>query len=66
MTEQMEYGHTMQHSAAGEVANQGREVKQRGLQREDFGPGSAATGNWSSSSCDRSQKLEMVSERKCD
>lgn len=27
----------MQHSPAGEVTNQGREVKQRGLQREDLG-----------------------------
>lgn len=56
----------MQHSAAVKVTNKGREGKQRGLQIEDFGPGCAATGNWSSRSCNRSQKVELVSERKSD
>lgn len=53
---------TMQHSAAVKVTNKGREGKQRGLQIEDFGPGCAATGDWSSQSGNRSQKLELVPE----
>lgn len=65
LVEQMEDCHTIQHSAAVKSSQRGKGREAEGLQIEDFGPCSAATGNGSSRSCNGSQKLELVPERKC-